>query len=406
MDRPFRSENSSPRRRLRYLAVCLAVAALQGCNESATTEPATTSASPSASAASSVSATATPASSPSTSLTSGITAVSGTVQEGGSITLTGNGFGTMDGDVIQFARGDERENGSPIDGASPTQGTTLSTFVIGLGRDLTGEHLRFSNVNPRPGRTSSLRRLRVGATSGVQREGGFGYAGRAPADPKLYISYYRYHAWDAISATENLKQYYVFGNGRGPAGQSQVPQPILHVPSGSQSWAMGANLSGSDPNKYNNMGWRIGNSQRAWQRWESYLVLNTPGVADGKFKVWRDGVLGIASDGFMWQPGTMRVAATGFTDFRLGYMDKSMDGTVIDYSDYYIATTPARVELCDTDRWSTCTHKEIQLTQSVQWSDTAINVQLNQGAFDALQGKYLYVIKSDGSPVSEAGYPL
>lgn len=339
----------------------------------------------------------------------GIAAVTGTRQDGSTVTVQGQGFGAMAGDVIQYARGDEGADGTPIEGTNPTIGATLTTYVIGLpnaGADVTGEHLRFSNANPRPGRSRSLRRLRQGLVSAVQRNGGFGYAGRNDADAKLYISYYRHHAWDAVSGTENLKQYYVFGNGLGPAGQHQVPQPILHVPSGSHSWAMGANLTGSDPNVYNSASWNMANSRSVWQRWESYVVLNTPGVADGKFSVWREGALGLSREAFMWQPGGMQMAATGFTDFRLGYMDNSMDNTAIDYSDYYIANTVARVEVCDSDRWTSCSHKELQLTRNSQWSSTAIEVKLNQGAFDSLQGKYLYVIKSDGNPVSELGYQL
>lgn len=65
------------------------------------------------------------------------------------------------------------------------------------------------------------------------------------------------------------------------------------------------------------------------------------------------------------------------------------------YDDIYIDFTQARVEIADTDTWSSRTTSEIQIPTA--WGATEIQVTLNQGGFDSLSGKYLYVIDSSGN---------
>jgi hypothetical protein len=327
-------------------------------------------------------------------------AISGSLADGGALTITGSGFGTMGGDVIQYARGDEGADGVPIHGSTPTAGSTLTTFVIGLGSDTTGQHLLYSNANPRTGRARSLRRRGQANGTGTARNGGFGYPDNNKT--QLYISYNRYAAATSwVQATLNLKQYYVFSNGTNGGGFGETPQPILFVPAGDSRWAMGPNNGyGADTHQFNSAGWSISDSFNAWQRWESYLVLGTPAAnaTDGQFSVWRDGVRGLHDTTFKWQ-GDMTTPATAFSYLRLGHMDTSAVGFTADYSDYYVADTQARVEIGNASTWAACTQKEIQLARNAGWSDTSIAATLNTGALSALAGNYLYVVKSDGSAV-------
>ena len=84
------------------------------------------------------------------------------------------------------------------------------------------------------------------------------------------------------------------------------------------------------------------------------------------------------------------------------YTGNGMTGFEAWTDDYFVQTTPARIELCDTNGWGDRTHCEIQRPTS--WSDSVINFTLNQGSFSSSQTVYLYVIDSNGD-ISN-GYPV
>lgn len=82
---------------------------------------------------------------------------------------------------------------------------------------------------------------------------------------------------------------------------------------------------------------------------------------------------------------------------------KDSGGTAINpnfriyYDDLYVDNTQARVELCDSNIWSTRTHCEVQPTTA--WSDSSITASVNLGKFQAGSGEnnYLYVVDSNGN---------
>jgi hypothetical protein len=112
--------------------------------------------------------------------------------------------------------------------------------------------------------------------------------------------------------------------------------------------------------------------------------------------VWRDGQLGINNQRW-WADRDGGV----YTKMWLGYMDREMPGSIYDYTDFYIADTRARVELSDQATWdeTVASKREIQITRQVDWTDTSIRTTCNVGAFGAVTGKYLYVVKSDGTAI-------
>lgn len=71
--------------------------------------------------------------------------------------------------------------------------------------------------------------------------------------------------------------------------------------------------------------------------------------------------------------------------------------------DVYLDTTWARVMVCNAPTWTGCTHKEIQIPSA--WTDNAITVVLNRGAFASLVSGFLYVVDANGV-VNMQGYPL
>ncbi|MEC7521680.1 MAG: hypothetical protein VYE22_17495 [Myxococcota bacterium] len=94
----------------------------------------------------------------------------------------------------------------------------------------------------------------------------------------------------------------------------------------------------------------------------------------------------------------LNVAVLGFDHGLTSYPDM-----VTDFGEIWAHTSPARLEIGDAPTWSETRHREIQLPTS--WEDGAIAVELDEGTFDTLGGRYLYVVDDRGR-VNERGFPL
>jgi hypothetical protein len=64
------------------------------------------------------------------------------------------------------------------------------------------------------------------------------------------------------------------------------------------------------------------------------------------------------------------------------------------YSEVYVDTTFARVEIGDRSTYNACTRREIQIP--VEWNDGSVDVVFNQGSFDAGDQVYLFVANESG----------
>jgi hypothetical protein len=83
------------------------------------------------------------------------------------------------------------------------------------------------------------------------------------------------------------------------------------------------------------------------------------------------------------------------------------DGKYIAYDTVYIDDSWARVVATDSSTWSDKTETSAyELQVPVSWADGAIDVVLRKGVLGALDGKYLYVFRSDGSLVSSNGFRI
>lgn len=324
------------------------------------------------------------------------------------ISIEGGGFGVMNGDVISYFRGDEATSG-PIHGKAAVVGQGMSSFIIGMGSDTTGAHLYYSADDARTGRSAAMVR-RHADINGVARNGGFGPSGLTM--PKVFCSFYRKATFPGgwvAPQDYNCKFYYMFGNGVTVGGDSDFPQPILHIPANGSSVYMGANLTGSDPNIGNSQGWSGSNSLNAWQRWDSWIELNSaPGVQDGVAKVWRDGVLGINDTSFSWFGTNLDYATipTHIKQILLGYMDTGMTEFKSAHDSLYVASTMARVEIGNASTYNACTKFQIQVVTSAGWADDQINNAIYDLGEIPEDLAYVYVIGSDGLPLIQSGYKL
>ena len=64
------------------------------------------------------------------------------------------------------------------------------------------------------------------------------------------------------------------------------------------------------------------------------------------------------------------------------------------WDEIYVDTTQARVEIGDNADWDSCSHREIQIPTS--WSNSSIEVRVNQGTFAKGANNYLFVVNEAG----------
>jgi len=149
-------------------------------------------------------------------------------------------------------------------------------------------------------------------------------------------------------------------------------------------------------------------SPNEWRTEEIVLQSNSAlGAADGLFWIYVDGVdaghlpytdymehtlkLNDGS-GLMTQNFVVHGVQANYT---MGSADKYWA------DDVYVDTTWARVMLGDQPTWAASTHREIQIPSA--WNNSAVTVTLHQGTFAGGSTAYLYVIDADGA-VNANGY--
>ncbi len=86
----------------------------------------------------------------------------------------------------------------------------------------------------------------------------------------------------------------------------------------------------------------------------------------------------------------------------LGYDSAGWDNITAWMDDIYVDNTQARVVLGNASTLSASTHREIQIPSA--WSSSSINVTFNQGSFQSGQTAYLFVVDSSGN--ASAGFPI
>ena len=149
-------------------------------------------------------------------------------------------------------------------------------------------------------------------------------------------------------------------------------------------------------------------TEDVWERYEYYIVGNTPGTADGilQTSVQHGGVGNTFTNHH--DEANMEYYNSGCTDkmenVTFGTYRAAVDGgTYYGYfDDIYIDNTRSRVEIGDTDTWAACTHREIQIPSA--WASDEITVTVNTGAFSE-GAAFLYVVDSDGDYNAD-GWPI
>ena len=134
-----------------------------------------------------------------------------------------------------------------------------------------------------------------------------------------------------------------------------------------------------------------------WNRFEIWANSQT-----GQLKTWVNGTLTHNKTDFKKLPSSY-----GFNIYLIGFDPSEPErypGFKFNMSDIYISATIARVEITNSPTWEDQNAiREIQPVQS--WSDDEVTFTINSGSFENLSSKYLYVIDKNGI-VNSNGYAL
>lgn len=132
------------------------------------------------------------------------------------------------------------------------------------------------------------------------------------------------------------------------------------------------------------------------------------GQHNGTMRLWVDGVLRDNTTTLNTN-GTKDGPAANKRPYVIGWYDSwSPSDTTAStmfayYSDIYVDSTWARVELGNASTYNSCTHREIQ--PPTAWSASSVTVRVNQGSFAKGETAYLYVTNPSGE-VNANGFPV
>ncbi len=146
-----------------------------------------------------------------------------------------------------------------------------------------------------------------------------------------------------------------------------------------------------------------------WVRFENYLKQSAPNTANGAWEtaVYRPtlGTPERLTDSL--GNAQMRTSPDDWTEWTFGgaywsMCPMSLETGTIDIDEFYMDSTPTRVEVCNAPTFSASTRCELQLPTA--WSDTSITVTFKQGHLGAGTA-YVYVVNAGGG-VNAAGHPI
>ena len=146
-------------------------------------------------------------------------------------------------------------------------------------------------------------------------------------------------------------------------------------------------------------------AEDTWARFEIHAKLGNPGESDGFARMYFNGaVTDVLPSGIT---RAISQSVRKFDNFMLaGMADSGAPADSIDYynDDFYVDTTPARVEISLSSTWAaTTSDKEVQIPTA--WATDEVTVTLRGLTALGAGTKYLYIINKDGD-VNANGYAL
>jgi hypothetical protein len=302
-----------------------------------------------------------------------ISGVSGTLTDGGTLQISGSGFGAKA--TVAPLKWDDFERGA--------NGAGLTNWAF------FGTQPTFSSTVKRAKSNMSARANFVGGAW----NSGFGVENMAL--PRIYLD-----AWYWLDASSPYSRNHKLL--RVMSGGGAEPH-LAYVMFCNGAGYLTSTVSASD-GQWTGLG--PSTFTKRWSHIQGYFQESSPGAKDGVMRMWVDGELAVDK-----AVATRTSSATRWESIFLGqYFGHDADADCAAYGDaytywddVYLDTTQARVEIGDASTYATSRHREIQLPTA--WSGSSITITLNEGTFPGLSGLYLYVTDSAGR-VNSNGFPL
>lgn len=318
-----------------------------------------------------------------------ITGTSGTYSHGGTITISGSGFGTKSPAKPAIW--------APFEGASVGLDSSLSSQSL----DVDASYSQSAADNPHARSTKAIRAIVYDGTTKDSSPVGL----IANADyTSLYVFNRRKYAGDFFPwSGMNYKHFRVYPTASG----FYLPDWILVysnyglLPTGADRFATEVSGASYQPNMVESQA-----TNNVWFTEEVQAKTNDLGSANGTVKVWRDGLQLFSKTNIVFQNAT----STGVfrkmyvqnhaTFLRIGGPEFTYDqppptNAYVYVDDLYMDITMARVMLGNASAFNACTHREPLIPTA--WSTSSITAYFNQGAFSNGQNVYVFVVDSTGA---------
>ena len=321
--------------------------------------------------------------------TPAILSVSGTIKEGSTISIIGSGFGLK----------------SP---AAPLYWGNYDNDPVGTTAQQTGLK-NLNGYDPNPPRVDNTRA--VSGTHSLRMDYPLNENGSFPevglsglSATEVYVSAWLYWQLDSGSGNEipiiKLVRAEAGTVYHGYPGFYETIRPnaagqIIGTDRGSIS----SNGTVTNDDVVN-----AGQNAGGWHRIEYYYKLSTPGVANGVFQTWVDGVLNANVTNTMSRAaGNTATINNIISPFDGISGQNNANSYTLWVDNLYIDTTRARVEIGNAATFSKCTMRFIQPATS--WSDGSISVTVNLSQFTSGEKVYVYVVAPNGN-VNNNGFPV
>ena len=324
-----------------------------------------------------------------------IASISGIINNGSTITITGSGFGTKT--TAAPWRWDPIEGVSQYNGLN--NGDTIPYSSGGYWDKNSNPGLFKYNTVPGTQRGISTANAATADSNSLDIKLGTTLPG-ADFSNETYITYWIYHS-KTLTSADNTKTIRYWDNSAGTYRFSLQSAWTANGPWNFHRFDNGVYCINSAvlPGFVRPIGGE-------WERVELYLKEES--IPDTS----NDGAIWIAQTAnnkiSTYSDSGFNETCNGFTGrlrwMTFGYDNNNSSMTIaIRLDDIYIDNTRTRVEIGDAPTWSANTHREIQIPSA--WSDTSITVTENQGSLGSLQNAYLYVVDANGN-VNTNGYLL
>lgn len=303
----------------------------------------------------------------------GISSVDGEIGEGGTLTIQGNGFTSLDTGTILY---DQVSN-------QPEYSKLSSGAVV---PDDVGPWSQNSSIYGNPMKILRTGDLRTNNSSAVyygegQSTLGWPRAFEGANNRKFYMSWW-YKPNQTANQGGSNKFCRVWDQSDGNGTRISLTQ--MHM-----------TYSGTSGNSETSWGTTQPDAN-IWNRLEIYVDADTNTIT-----AWLNGK--ITQNVANFQKAS---TSQGLTAGQIGF-DPSISSDYPNYSfrmtDIYVSPSPARVELSNSDTWNPASKREVLTPTS--WSDGKIDVKLNYFSHDPSANLYIYVVDSEGN-VNQSGFPL